>query len=164
MSVSAGLKVLSGNISAKEPVLYTTEDFPIECCCFKQLETSELRRDAVCKAFNLRYKQIGRDGNCFFESVSATLAFVPSPGGEGNLLLNPKFLRYLCTTWLKKCVDQDEKLDPLIIEECCKLMKAELVRPLVGTATKTGKAIPTSIVSYLELSANDGVWVEGTHL
>jgi len=156
--------------------LYGTEPLPDTVRTFKRTETRRYR-DAVCYAFNLHYKQIEGEGDCFFASCSAAFKYVHHVAG-GNEVPS-QLMRNLCCTWLRRCVREEglelHLLPELTItspgipipsafrREVVKSMQAVLKFQVVGAKTKTGKALPSSICHYLEISENQGVWVEGFH-
>ena len=157
--------------------LYGTEHLPDTVRTFKRTETRRYR-EAVCYAFNLHYKQIDGEGNCFFASCGAAFKYVHHVA-RGHEIKSQE-MRNLCCTWLRRCVREEglelHLLPELAIispgipipsafrREVVKSMQAVLKYQVVGCEwTKTGKVLPSSICHYLEISEHQGVWVEGFH-
>ena len=156
--------------------LYGTEDLPDTVRTFKRTETRRYR-EAVCYAFNLHYKQIDGDGNCFFASCGAAFKHVHHVAGGHEV--PSRLMRNLCCTWLRRCV-REEGLEVHLLQEVnisspgipipsalrsevCKSMQAVLKYQVVGAPTKSGKVLTSSICNYLDYSEHEGVWVEGFH-
>lgn len=55
-------------------------------------------------------------------------------------------------------------LDADVRKQCCNELQQVLKHKLVGTRTKSGTAFVSSCHHYLDLSEQDGVWVEGVGL
>ena len=157
--------------------LYGTEHLPNTVRTFRKTEKRRYR-EAVCYAFNLHYKEIDGDGNCFFASCGAAFKHVHHVAGGHEV--PSRLMRNLCCTWLRRCV-REEGLEVHLLpqevnisspgipipsalrSEVCKSMQAVLKYPLVGAQTKSGKVLTSSICNYLDHSEHEGVWVEGFH-
>jgi hypothetical protein len=126
-----------------------TEPLPPACHNFKRTEFKKYR-DAVCRTFNLHFKAIGGNGNCFFDSVS-------------NLLSsdhNPSTIRNDVIRFLRSCFNG---YHDVFGERCAMYMNDELGKDLVSEGSRRVNVVPRTVAEYLDASACNGVWVEGYH-
>jgi hypothetical protein len=133
--------------------LYATRAIPVSCLQFKPHEYKKYR-DAVCKALHLTYERIDGDGNCFFASVSALLL------RHRELTMDAHSLRQVVVGFLRECHNKEHGI---LGERCETDMEEELGHPLESNSRKTNGLIPSTCTQYLDLMANDGVWVQGYH-
>ena len=125
----------------------------MSCLQFKPHEYKKYR-DAVCKALHLTYERIDGDGNCFFASVSALLL------RHRELTMDAHSLRQVVVGFLRECHNKEHGI---LGERCETDMEEELGHPLESNSRKTNGLIPSTCTQYLDLMANDGVWVQGYH-
>ena len=132
---------------------YTTETLPLQQ--FKKNETRKYK-DAVCDLLQLSFESIRGNGNCFFESVSALLQH------QRALNLGSADIRQQVVHFLHECQNGEHSI---LGERCVVDMEGELGQPLSGLvgARRNIGPIPQTVQAYLELSAINGVWVQGYH-
>ena len=136
--------------------MYGTENLPAVACQYSASETRRYR-DCICTLFNLVYAPIDGDGDCFFASVAMLLALVPNAFGITHIITASR-MRALVVEWLRNC----ESSGDAISQQCCLHMTQELGLPiprLVGR--KWVQTKPVDVDGYLQLSSQDGVWVQG---
>jgi hypothetical protein len=136
----------------------TTQTLQLQGTPFKKSEFKKYR-DAVCNALDLHFHQVDGMGDCFFHSVSVLLQHVPQPDG-GMWDKDPTCLRQEVTLWLKECVEMQHGM---LGERCVMDMEGEMGTALISSSRKNSGMIPESIREYLDVSAIDGVWVQGYH-
>ena len=101
---------------------YTTENLPENLRQYKKNEFKKFR-DAVCEVLKLRFKSIGGNGNCFFESVSALLQHAR------EFVITPDQLRQHIVSFLRECLDNHHNI---LGERCMVDMEGELGQPITG--------------------------------
>ena len=143
-------ETLPGSTSSSEPeqtpAMYNTESLPDEAKSkFKATETKKYR-DYVCSHYKLRFVPVAGNGNCFFLSVAMLLD------------IDPIELRQQLVEWLRQC---GASPDP-VSQDCYFTMQKEVQVPL---PTLVGKKwisrSPATVLEYLQMSSEDGVWVAG---
>jgi len=145
---------------------YSVEDLPQDCLDAASqrginFQTRNARfRNAVCQHYQLHWKSVSGNGNCFFQSVIELLRDI-----RDHRELTPEVLRADVIDFFRSCLDSTQDL--------CERVKIdvedELNRALSCSNYKTfnGKRlngyVPTTVVEYLEASSHEGVWVQGIH-
>jgi hypothetical protein len=143
-------ETLPGSTSSSEPgqtpAMYNTESLPDEAKSkFKATETKKYR-DYVCSHYKLRFVPVAGNGNCFFLSVAMLLDIDP---GE---------LRQELVEWLRQC---GASPDP-VSQDCYFTMQKEVQVPLPSLVGKKWiSRSPATVLEYLQMSSEDGVWVAG---
>jgi hypothetical protein len=136
----------------------TTQSLQLQGTPFKKSEFKKYR-DAVCNALDLHFHPVDGMGDCFFHSVSVLLQHVRQPDG-GMWEKDPSCLRQEVTQYLRECVEMQHSM---LGERCVMDMEGEMGTALVSSSRKNSGIIPESIREYLDVSAIDGVWVQGYH-
>lgn len=131
----------------------TTEPLPFSTQQFKKNEYKKYR-DAVCDLLQLSFICIGGNGNCFFESVSTLLKH------ERDLILDSDSIRQQVVTFLRECLNNQHSI---LGERCVMDMEGELGLPITGASRKNSGLTPETVEEYLNVSAIDGVWIQGYH-
>ena len=100
---------------------------------------------------------IGGDGNCFFTSVVTLLALVRNQDGKQHNLDETE-LRRRVIEWLRNCEGQTGD----VFEDCMMHMQAELKYSVSCLClNKWVQRKPQNLANYLDMSSQDGVWVQG---
>jgi hypothetical protein len=118
-------------------------------------------RAAVCGHFGLRFHRVNGNGNCFFTSVCIALEATLGADNVAEHLATEEKLRASLVSFLRGCVLSGDELSERILAD----IRHELNFPLqcCTRAEIPGVQIhnhqPSSIETYLEASAEDGVWL-----
>jgi hypothetical protein len=144
-------ETLPGSTSSSESgqtpaIMYNTESLPDEVKGkFTATETKRYR-DYVCSHYKLRFVPVAGNGNCFFLSVAMLLD------------IDPIELRQQLVEWLRQC---GASPDP-VSQDCCLTMQKEVQVPLPRlVGNKWISRSPATVLEYLQMSSEDGVWVAG---
>ncbi len=89
------------------------EDLPKEVYDFKRTMTKRYR-EAVYEHFNLQYKQIEGDGNCFFGSCAAAFMYVSHLLRPDGKEIDSLVMRNFCCGLLRKCVSGKRDWNPTL--------------------------------------------------
>jgi hypothetical protein len=136
----------------------TTQTLQLQGAPFKNNEFKKYR-DAVCSTLDLHFQQVDGLGDCFFHSVAVLLQYVRQPDGA-IWEKDPSCLRQEVTLWLRECVEMQHGI---VGERCVMDMEGEVGTEMVSSSRKNSGIIPDNIREYLDVSAIDGVWVQGYH-
>jgi hypothetical protein len=132
---------------------YTTASLPGSLRLFKKNEYKKYR-DAVCDLLQLSFIPIDGQGDCFFASLSRLLQY------QRALNLNAHDLRQQVVQFLRECQNKEHSI---LGERCVVDMEGELGEPVTGLSRKNSGLTPDTVDEYLDVSAIDGVWVQGYH-
>jgi hypothetical protein len=122
-------------------------------------------RAAVCDLFGLRFHRVGGNGNCFFTSVCIALEATLGADNVAEHLATEEKLRASLVSFLRGCVLSGDELSERILID----IRHELNFPLQCSTRAEFQGVrihnyhPSSIETYLEASAADGVWICGYH-
>lgn len=122
-------------------------------------------RAAVCDLFGLRFHRVGGNGNCFFTSVCIALKATLGADNVAEHLATVENLRASLNLFLRQCVTNGDELSERILVD----MTSELNFPLHCSTRAEIQGVrihnyqPSSLETYLEATAADGVWVCGYH-
>ena len=132
--------------SEQTPAIYNAENLPAEVEVMFTARETKKYRDYVCSHYKLHYVQVPGNGNCFFLSVAMLLD------------IDPTDLRQQLVEWLRQC---EASHDP-ISQDCCVTMEREVQVPLIKLVGKKWvERSPATVLEYLKMSSEDGVWVAG---
>jgi len=145
---------------------YSVEDLPQDCLDAASqrginFQTRNARyRNAACQHYQLRWKSVSGNGNCFFESVCELLRDI-----RDHREMTSESLRADVIDFFRSCLDSTQDLCERVKVE----MEDEVHRSLSCSNYKSfnGKRlngyVPTTLDEYLEASSHEGVWVQGIH-
>jgi hypothetical protein len=122
-------------------------------------------RAAVCDHFGLRFHRVNGNGNCFFTSVCIALEATLGADNVAEHLATEEKLRASLVSFLRECVLSGDELSERILVD----IRHELNFPLQCSTRAEIQGVrihnyqPSSIETYLEATAADGVWICGYH-
>ena len=145
---------------------YSIEDLPPSCLDAVLLPSNFQTRNARVRTaagqhYQLQWRSVAGNGNCFFEAVCVLLRDPRIQWHE----VTSDVLRANVIEFFRSCLDSTQ----LLCERVKVDMEAELNQALACSNHKffNGKRlngyVPATIEEYLDAISHDGVWVQGTH-